>query len=90
MTIIQSEHNKIFGGFFNEKFDTKKSQYFNDFNAFLFSLTTKKKFKVIKPEYALYANADIYIDSFGGGHDIKIGNNCDQNTNSASNFGLTY
>ena len=77
MTIIQSEHNKIFGGFFNEKFDTKKSQYFNDFNAFLFSLTKKKKFKVIKPVYALYTDIDTTIPSFGGSHDIMIGNNCD-------------
>ena len=38
------------------------------------------------PKYAIYRYSG-YGPTFGGGHDIKIANNANSNTNSYTNFG---
>ena len=64
-------------------------------NAFLFSLKNKDNLKPFKAavyrysEYALRHNSD-YGPTFGGGHDLKISNNANSNTDSYTRFGCTY
>ena len=82
MTIIQSEHNRTFGGFVNVKFDST-SQYYPDPDAFLFSITDQKKFEIKLRGYAFYTLPNARIASFGGGHDIYIPNNANINKDSS-------
>ena len=41
------------------------------------------------PQYAI-RHASSYGPAFGGGNDLHIADNCDKNTNSYSNLGVTY
>ena len=53
ITIIKSENNEIFGGFTKCNWTNENFIYGNDKDAFLFSITNKKIFDVIKPENAI-------------------------------------
>ena len=44
---------------------------------------------VTSPSLAIYKSSS-YGPTFGGGHDIKIVNNANSNTNSYTNFGSSY
>ena len=41
------------------------------------------------PKYAIHRSSS-YGPTFGGGHDIIITNNANSNTNSYTNFGVSY
>ena len=68
-------------------------RYFQSNNAFLFSLKNSDnqhyKMTVKSPVYAIYCRST-YGPTFGGGHDLRISDNCHLNTNSYSNLGHTY
>ena len=60
--------------------------------AFLFSLTHKTKHKVrttSNNSYALYDN-NSKLPTFGGGHDLTIYNNANENMSSYTNFGYSF
>ena len=63
-------------------------------NAFIFSLRNNEglapfKSIVTKPKYAI-VRVSRYGPTFGGGHDIRIADNANSNTNSYTNFGTSY
>ena len=53
LTIIKSENNEIFGGFTKCNWTNENFAYSYDECAFLFSITNKKIFDIIKPEKAI-------------------------------------
>ena len=64
-------------------------------NAFLFSLKNKdnlKPFKaaVYRDSYVAFYHKSGYGPTFGSGHDIRISNNANSNTDSRTYFGSTY
>ena len=63
-------------------------------NSFIFSLLDKEglapfKSMVTNTSLAIYREAG-YGPTFGGGHDIYIADNANQNANSSTNFGTSY
>jgi len=90
VSIIQSNNNKIFGGFTDQDW-TVNNTYKNSTNAFLFSITEKEKF-LLKPnmaQYSSYGNAS-FLAAFGGGYDFYLCDNCNSVNSSYSNFGHSY
>ncbi len=92
LTIIKSEHGNIFGGF-TEKAWNSSDKFYEDQNAFIFSLVNKEN----KPFKAMCTNGAkaIYCLSthgptFGGGYDIHIASDSNSNQTSYSNFGYNY
>ena len=64
--------------------------------SFIFSLVDKEGLAPFKSmvkqassSYAIYGQSS-YGPTFGGGHDIYIANNANQNTGSYTNFGHSY
>jgi len=90
VSIIQSNNNKIFGGFTDQDW-TNSANYKTSSNVFLFSITEKQKF-FLKPNMAQnssYGNAS-FLATFGGGHDFCLRDNCNTVNTSYSNFGHSY
>jgi len=90
VSIIQSNNNKIFGGFTDQDW-TVSANYKTSSNVFLFSITEKQKF-FLKPNMAQnssYGNAS-FLATFGGGHDFCLSDNCNTVNTSYSNFGHSY
>ena len=58
LTIIKSENDEIFGGFTKSNWNNENFAYGYDEDAFLYFITNKKIFYVIKPEKAIL-NYDI-------------------------------
>jgi hypothetical protein len=91
LSLAESEHGKKFGGYSSVQFDSA-CKWYADPNAFIFSLSDKKKFEHIDPQTstAFVLGASDRIIHFGAGNDFIIYNDCDKNSNSKSNFGRTY
>ena len=73
--MIKTESNYIFGGYTKENWQKVEFNYKEDSSAFLFSLTNKKKIKVINGKRALVN--DIHygpIFGHGGGYEICLHN----------------
>ena len=89
LTVIKSTHGNIFGGYNDEAWDST-NRYYDDSNAFLYSLVNKdnKSFKVNIPKNSICCNSS-YGPSFGIGHDICISSNSNINSESFSFFGLS-
>jgi len=92
VTIIRKDLY-VFGGYTDISWDTS-GRYGSTSNAFIFSLRNKEglrpfKSMVTNPSGAIYRKSD-YGPTFGGGHDIRIANNANGNTNSYTNFGSFY
>ena len=63
-------------------------------NSFIFSLLDKEglapfKSMVTNTSFAIYREPS-YGPTFGGGHDIYVADNANQNPNSHTNFGTSY
>lgn len=68
--------------------------YIASSKSFVFSLLDKERlapFKsmVTNTSFAIYCGSS-YGPTFGGGHDIYIADNANQNANSYTNFGTSY
>jgi len=83
----------VFGGYTDIPWDTSGG-YASTSNAFIFSLRNKEglgplKSMVTSPLHAIVSSSS-YGPTFGAGHDIRIVNNANSNTNSYTNFGNSY
>eukprot|EP00347_Sterkiella_histriomuscorum_P023108 403335916 len=82
---ILSEFDQVFGAFVSE-IQQNKNGYIPDKGAFLFQLTKRQ----LILQYQNLGNAiyctNGHFATFGGGHDLHLSNNCDQN-NSFQSFG---
>ena len=81
----------IFLFLFSCSSESSGGTYGSTSNAFIFSLRNKEglppfKSMVAISSYAIYRYSG-YGPTFGGGHDIKIADNANSNTNSYTNFG---
>ena len=72
ITLVESSKGKRFGGFTRISWNNNIKDYMTDANAFLFNLDKNKKFKVIKPQYAIYGRDD-YGPHFGYSNDFTPG-----------------
>jgi hypothetical protein len=73
LVLIKSAGNRRFGGFTSAQWSSPSSgEYKDDPNAFLFSLDKQKIYSYKKNGYAICNRKD-YGPTFGGGHDIWIG-----------------
>jgi len=88
VTIVQSNHGKIFGGFVDSDWAVTNN-YKSTPNAFLFSLSDKEKYPVKSEQHAIYSNST-YLATFGGGFDFCLAANCNTANTSYSNFGHSY
>lgn len=92
LTIIQTTNGNIFGGFTNAAWSSSAG-YVTDTGAFVFSLINNenkpRKFQIKNGGSAIY-NSNSYGPTFGGGHDIRITDNSNINSNSLSNLGYSY
>lgn len=90
LTIIKSENGNIFGGYSSASWASDQNgKYFSSPNSFLFSVGHKVKLDLQDQNstVAIYCKS-VYGPSFGGGHDLKIGDGC--GNGSISNLGSTY
>ena len=92
LTIVESEHGKIFGGYVGLAWD-QSNRYKNDPNSFIFSLVNKhaKSFMLSYNQNgkSIYCHSS-YSATFGSGHDFCIASNANQNRKSYSNLGASY
>lgn len=81
ITLIKNEFGKIIGGYLSKSLDeVKTGEYLNDPDAFLFSITERKKFNIINSETKYAAkNVSDHGPVFGYGWDLAISNKCDTN-----------
>jgi len=83
VTVIKSKAGKIFGGFVDKPW-TSSGSYLSTNNAWIFSVTEKKKYEQNDPntysQYGAYDNSS-YGPTFGGGHDIYLANDWTSNSN---------
>jgi len=60
----------------------------------LYSISNKEKYFIKQSNtqgtnHATYTNAN-YLPTFGGGHDLYLAENCNQNSSSYANFNYSY
>ena len=90
VTLIKSEHEKIFGGFISVPWESESGkEWVSDSSAFLFSVSHKFISKIKSDETS---NAVWHHSNFGPkfGSDILISHDCNTNSESFSNFGSAY
>ena len=94
LTVVKSEHDKVFGGYTSESwgFDSSGSgQYKHDPTAFIYSLTNKDKCSTQKNEYSIWdwsgcgPSSAVEVET-----DIYICNNCNKIKDSYSYGNNTY
>jgi len=92
LTIIKSTLGYVFGGFSPLSWD-QSGAFKNDKNAFIFSFLNASnkpcKINCTNPTNSIYCHSS-YGPTFGGGHDIYIANNSNQNSTSYSNLCHSY
>lgn len=91
------EFGKIIGGFTSHNWHKPASGQWvpaenNSDQHFMFSLTNNDKFVITQnPQCCIYlTNDDSYGPVFGAGHDLRIYNKANENTNSYANINQTY
>ena len=90
VTLVKSQKGFFFGGFNTISWSSRVGKYKPAEGNFLFSLTQKSKHEIYQnSQYAVYLTKD-YGPRFGGGADLHISTNCNQNESSYSNLGHTY
>ncbi len=90
VTLVKSQKGFYFGGFNTISWSSGFGEWKPAERSFLFSLTHKTKHDIYQnPQKAVYLSKD-YGPFFGGGNDLYISTNCNQNESSYSNFGHTY
>ena len=72
ITLVESSKGKRFGGYAKISWNNNSQNWMNDSSAFLFSLDNNKKYKVIKPQYAIYGHEN-YGPHFGESNDFTPG-----------------
>ena len=72
ITLVESSKGKRFGGYTRISWNNNIKTWMKDINAFLFSLDNNKKYKVIRPEYAIFGRDD-YGPHFGYENDFTPG-----------------
>jgi hypothetical protein len=95
VTVIQDTGGRVFGGFTPIHWKSSNCWISDPTRrSFLFSLTNPwgtgaMKFSLLKPEYAICCGTSCG-PRFGGGCDIRVADNCNQNTTSYLNLGHRY
>jgi chromosome segregation ATPase len=94
LVVVWTEFNKLIGGFTPLAWKVPVSeshQYASDEskNTFMFSLSAGKKYRLLKPNYAI-CNSKVLGPIFGGGSDLEIVSECNIKTNNYCSIGHTF
>eukprot|EP00347_Sterkiella_histriomuscorum_P006977 403350719 len=89
LIFVLSEFGQVFGGFLSEIF-SQKNEYIPDKGAFLFQLTKRQLMFQYQNFQSAYYDKNGKGATFGGGHDLYLSSNCNQNSSSYSDLGHTY
>ena len=81
LILIKSKSGYKFGGYTTKTWESNSDDYKKDKSAFLFSLNKKKKYNIKNDcvDLAIYGCNEYF--AFGGGHDLKIYDQCTSNNN---------
>ena len=88
VVFVKTTKGRRFGGYCSIGWENANGNYKKDINNFIFSLDKKKKYKIKKPEYGIYAGSSYF--AFGNGNEFCIYNNCTTNNNNYNNNEGTY
>ena len=87
VTLISTRNGWRFGGYsdvsWESNFQTYKWDYKNSTNAFIFSISLKKKYNILREKFAIFCY-ERYGPTFGAGQDITIRENFLTENNSCS------
>jgi hypothetical protein len=96
VTLVLTTKGYVFGGFTSVPWESGRGDYMTDRTpeSFIFSVkdpsgACPRVFPIIAKSYAIYCR-DTYGPTFGGGHDIHIADNCQENMSSYTNLGKWY
>ena len=88
LVLVKTKNGYYFGGFTVSTWE-HSGGYRSDPGSFIFSLNNKTKQDCNKTTHSIRCDST-YGPTFGGGHDFYIDSDCNQNTNSYSEFGHSY
>ena len=74
ITFIKTNNKRRIGGFTMKNWDINKNNYISDDKAFIFDLDKNEKYEIVSKDTAIYSSKG-YGPTFGGFHDIKLGDN---------------
>jgi len=86
---VDSDKNKIFGGFIDGPKWNGASEYRECSKAFLFSINEKETYAVTSTAHAIYAASD-RCPTYGGGHNLYFCDGCNNSNSSYSNWSSSY
>lgn len=93
LIVVLTEFNRFIGGFtplaWQRPRDTHEYVKDESKKTFLFSLTAGKKYRLMKPNYAVCHARDLG-PIFGGGSDLEIVSDCNRFVNNYSHIGHTF
>jgi hypothetical protein len=96
VTVILTTKGYIFGGFTSVPWESRESAYKSDRTpeSFIFSVkgpsgVSPRVFPIVRKEHAICCR-DTCGPTFGGGHDIHIADNCQENKSGCTNLGNYY
>lgn len=89
LSLISSENGREFGGFASISWSTT-GNHVPDPHAFIFSLSSKTKHEQYQNQGRALSFNGQYLCNFGGNHDLRIYDLCNNNTNSYSNLGHVF
>lgn len=74
ITFIKTNNKRRIGGFTMKNWDINANKFISDDKAFIFDLDLNEKYDIVKKENAIYSCKG-YGPTFGGHHDIYLGEN---------------
>lgn len=93
LVVVLTQYNKLVGGFtplmWQKSADSHEYVRDESRKTFLYSITNGKKYKLVKPNYAI-CNAKELGPIFGGGSDLEIVSECNRYTNNYSHVGHSF
>jgi chromosome segregation ATPase len=93
LVVVLTEFNRLIGGFtplaWQRPRDTHEYMKDETKRTFLYSLTAGKKYRLMKPNYAV-CNARELGPIFGGGSDLEIVSDCNRFVNNYSHIGHSF
>ena len=88
LTLVETTSGRRFGGFTDAQWD-QSNKFKTGSNGFIFSLDNKEIYYNKDSNYNIYCCSD-RGPTFGGGHDFKIVNNCNNSNESYDYSGCSY
>ena len=89
LTLVRTEFGRTIGGYSHYPWDNSGWLSDGGMRAFLFSLDRKEKYVPADGNNLIYRGSG-YGPTFGGGHDLRLADSCNNPNSSYANFPSTY